>query len=160
MTPEERERFEERMKEREAQGGGGFGGGQPAADPAAGPGGHGRRRAAAQRQRGRTPQPAATRRDPRRGIDRQRRRRARRITSGATTIDALFAPLPPVETPRPRLALRQQAAEAGRLRLGVSDGTFTEVLDGEVKEGQEVVVNMVTGLEPTTRPGQTAPATR
>ncbi len=40
------------------------------------------------------------------------------------------------------------------MRLGISDSQFQEVLEGEVKENQEVVVNMVTGLEPTTRPGQ------
>jgi HlyD family secretion protein len=40
------------------------------------------------------------------------------------------------------------------LRLGVSDGTYSELLEGDLKEGQEVVVNMVTGLEPVARPGQ------
>ncbi len=34
------------------------------------------------------------------------------------------------------------------MRLGVTDGTFSELIDGELKEGQEVVVNMLTGLEP------------
>ena len=40
------------------------------------------------------------------------------------------------------------------LRLGVSDGTFSEVIEGDIKEGQEVVTNMVTGLEPARTPGQ------
>ena len=38
----------------------------------------------------------------------------------------------------------------------MTDGTYSEVIDGDLKEGQEVVVNMVTGLEPVTRPGQPA----
>ncbi len=41
------------------------------------------------------------------------------------------------------------------VRLGITDGTFQELIEGDVKEGQEVVVNMLTGLEPTNRPGQT-----
>ena len=32
----------------------------------------------------------------------------------------------------------------------MSDGTFTEVLNGEMQQGQEVVTTMVTGLEPKT----------
>ncbi len=38
----------------------------------------------------------------------------------------------------------------------MTDGTYSEVVDGDLKEGQEVVVNMLTGLEPVTRPGQPA----
>ena len=43
------------------------------------------------------------------------------------------------------------------LRLGISDGTYTEVLDsGGLEVGAEVVTNLLTGLEPkTTTPGQT-----
>ena len=40
------------------------------------------------------------------------------------------------------------------VRLGVSDGTFSELIEGNLKEGQEVVVNMLTGLETAARPGQ------
>jgi hypothetical protein len=40
----------------------------------------------------------------------------------------------------------------------VSDGTYSELIEGDLKEGQEVVVNMLTGLEPVTRPGQTPAA--
>jgi HlyD family secretion protein len=40
------------------------------------------------------------------------------------------------------------------VRLGISDGTFTELISGDLQEGQEVVVNMVTGLEPRPTPGQ------
>ena len=79
------------------------------------------------------------------------------VASGATTIDALFAPLPTVESRgRVWLYVDQQLKPVG-VRLGISDGTFTELLSGELNEGQEVVVNMVTGLEqrPQTSPGQT-----
>ena len=42
-----------------------------------------------------------------------------------------------------------------RLRLGVSDGTYTEVLnEEELQPGMEVVLNVTTGLEPQARPGQ------
>ena len=42
-----------------------------------------------------------------------------------------------------------------RLRLGVTDQTFTEVLnESDVPANAEVVINMTTGLEPRTQPGQ------
>ena len=40
------------------------------------------------------------------------------------------------------------------VRLGISDGSVTELLSGDLQEGQEVVVNMVTGLEPRPTAGQ------
>jgi HlyD family secretion protein len=79
------------------------------------------------------------------------------VASGATTIDALFAPLPTVES-RGRVWLYvDKQLKPVSVRLGISDGTFTELLSGGLGEGQEVVVNMVTGLEqrPQTNPGQT-----
>jgi hypothetical protein len=42
-----------------------------------------------------------------------------------------------------------------RLRLGISDGTFTEVInDEELQPNMEVVTMMTTGLEQRTTPGQ------
>jgi HlyD family secretion protein len=41
-----------------------------------------------------------------------------------------------------------------RIRYGISDGTWTELIEGEIKEGQEVVTNITTGVEPRTTPGQ------
>jgi HlyD family secretion protein len=79
------------------------------------------------------------------------------VESGATTIDALFAPLPTVES-RGRVWLYiDKQLKPISVRLGISDGTFTELLSGDLSEGQEVVVNMVTGLESRTptSPGQT-----
>jgi hypothetical protein len=130
MTPEERERFQARMKEREAQGGG-FGGGRgqgPA--PGGQPGGTRTQNAGQTASRG----PATG--------------------SGAMTIDSLFAPLQATES-RGRIWLYEnKQLKSVPVRLGVTDGTFSEILDGDIKEGQEVVTNMVTGLEPTNRPGQ------
>ncbi len=76
------------------------------------------------------------------------------VASGATTIDALFAPLPPVES-RGRVWLYvDKKLKPINVRLGISDGSFTELLSGDLQEGQEVVVNMVTGLEPRPTAGQ------
>jgi HlyD family secretion protein len=74
------------------------------------------------------------------------------VASGATTIDALFAPLPPVES-RGRVWLYvDNKLKPINVRLGISDGTFTELISGELAEGQEVIVNMLTGLEQQQRP--------
>jgi hypothetical protein len=75
----------------------------------------------------------------------------------AQTIDALFAPLPPVETRgRAWLFINRQLIPKN-LRLGVSDGTNTELLSTELTQGMEVVTG-VTGLGTTrTLPGQGNP---
>jgi HlyD family secretion protein len=65
------------------------------------------------------------------------------------TIDALFAPLPPVES-RGRLWLFvDHQLKPVSVRLGITDGTNTELLSGELQANQEVVTG-VTGL-PSTR---------
>ena len=154
MTPEERARFEERMKERQAQGGGGFGGGQPGggqpgAMPGMGRGAEGGGRG------GNAPSAAASAaRDPRRGITGSVAPGTSH-QSGATTIDSLFAPLVFQETRGRVWVYDNKQLKSVPVRLGITDGTFQELIEGEVKEGQEVVVNMLTGLEPTNRPGQT-----
>jgi len=73
----------------------------------------------------------------------------------AQTIDALFAPLPVVET-RGRVWLFMNGElKPVNVRLGVSDGTFTELVSGELQQNMEVVTG-VTGLGATrTLPGQT-----
>jgi HlyD family secretion protein len=145
MTPEERERMQARVKEREAQGGGR--GGQT------GVGGRGN-----QGGGNATPNNAAAGRSGRdlgRGIT-GNVAAGTSITSGHTTIDSLFAPLQTTETRGRAWLYENKQLKSVPLRLGVTDGTFSEVLGGDLKEGQEVVVNMVTGLEPVTRPGQPA----
>jgi len=155
MTPEERERFQARMKEREAQGGG-FGGGR---------GGQG---AGGGQQQGQGSQPTVGRGAEgggRGGNQVMASRGGNRgmvgnvtggtaTASGAMTIDSLFAPLVPTETRGRLWFYENKQLRSVQVRLGISDSQFQEVLDGDVKENQEVVVNMVTGLEPTTRPGQ------
>jgi hypothetical protein len=63
----------------------------------------------------------------------------------AQTIDALFAPLPPVETRGRVWLFINNALKPVNVRLGVSDGTNTELLSGELQENLEVVTG-VTGV--------------
>ena len=70
--------------------------------------------------------------------------------SGATTIDALFGPLPVIET-RGRVWLYvDKQLKPVQLRLGISDGQATELIEGDLEPGIEVVTNVTTGAE--TRP--------
>ena len=163
MTPEERERFEARMKEREAQGGGrgGFGGGPGGGQPGAGQpgvGGGGRGNAGGGPNGGRNADgnnasAGRSGRDLGRGMT-GNVTAGTSITSGHATIDSLFGPLQMTETRGRAWLYEDKQLKSVNLRLGVSDGTYSELLDGDLKEGQEVVVNMVTGLEPVARPGQ------
>ena len=70
------------------------------------------------------------------------------VTAQAQTIDALFAPLPPVESRGRAWRFIDRQLKPVQLRLGISDGTNTEVLSGELEENTEVVTG-VTGLGPT-----------
>jgi HlyD family secretion protein len=149
MTPEERERFQQRMREREAQGGG-FGGGAGQAGNQAVGGGRGQG-PGGQQNVGRGSQGAGQ--VASRGMV-GNVSGGTATSSGAMTIDSLFAPLQVTET-RGRVWLYEnKQLKSVQLRLGVSDGTFSEIIEGDVKEGQEVVTNFVTGLETAPRPGQ------
>jgi HlyD family secretion protein len=66
------------------------------------------------------------------------------------TIDALFAPLPTTETRGRVWLFMSRQLKPVNMRLGVSDGTNTEVLSGELQENMEVVTG-VTGAGSTTR---------
>ncbi len=128
MSPEERAAFEARM--REGGGGrGGFGGrngGGPGEASGAG---------ATGRQNARGNAPAAV----------------PRVANEATTIDSLFAPIQIVERPGMGWLHQNNQLKPLRLRLGVSDGTFTEIVNGsEIPDNTEVVVGMTTGLEART----------
>jgi HlyD family secretion protein len=77
----------------------------------------------------------------------------RLTASKATTIDALFAPLATSES---RGMVWQydgnKQLKAVRLRLGATDGTFTEVLnEAEVPVEAQIATAMKTGLEPAAR---------
>ena len=81
----------------------------------------------------------------------------RTAASKATTIDALFAPLTTNES---RGTVWQydgnKQLKAVRLRLGATDGTFTEVLnEADVATDAQIVTAMKTGLEQSTRTATT-----
>lgn len=65
--------------------------------------------------------------------------------TNATTIDALFAPLPIIETRGRAWLFINKQLKAVNLRLGISDGTVTEVLnDAELPADTDVVTTIVT----------------
>ena len=66
----------------------------------------------------------------------------------AQTIDALFAPLPNVETRGRAWLFMNHELKPVNLRLGISDGTNTELMSTELQQGMEVVTG-VTGLGST-----------
>jgi len=70
--------------------------------------------------------------------------------SQAQTIDALFAPLPAVESRGRAWIYVDKQLKPVALRLGISDGTFTELLSGELQDNMELATG-VTGLQSTAR---------
>ena len=153
MSPEERKQFEEMRAARRAQGGGGGGQGFGGGGQGSGGGDNagGGRGGAPAGQNAQNAQKAApgTGRDLSKGLT-ATIKPGPTHASGATTIDALFGPLPQVESRGRAWLYIDKKLKPINLRLGVSDGTFTEILSGEVQQGQEVVTAMVTGLEPKT----------
>ncbi|MEO7156286.1 MAG: efflux RND transporter periplasmic adaptor subunit [Vicinamibacterales bacterium] len=152
MTPEEREAMMARMR----NGGGRGGGGRDGAPAAAG--------------RGNAPAGAAgAQRSERAGISPQGGARRTPATGGtpssplmatrATTIDTLFAPIAiPEGRGRVWLYINKQL-KLVNVRTGISDGTWTEIIETpevtqQLKESTEVVTSVVTGLEQQNRPGQ------
>jgi hypothetical protein len=158
MTPEERERFQARMRDggfgRGADGGRGGGSGFPGSGRNAGGRGNGPgTNAGSTGMSGGSGPAAAARRDPSRGMV-SSTTGGSAVASGHTTIDSLFAPIQTVETPGRVWLHVDNQLKLVRVRTGVADGTYSELVSGDLTEGQEVVVNMVTGLEPRTTPGQ------
>lgn len=127
LSPEERDQRLQRMRDR------GF-------DPTAGGNG-----AAPQRGRGAAPAgapagaPAAA--------------AAARTKGGATTIDALFGPLPRVESTGRAWVYVDKQLKPMRLRLGITDGQNTELIEGDLEQGTDVVTNVA--LTNETRPSAT-----
>jgi HlyD family secretion protein len=64
------------------------------------------------------------------------------------TIDSLFGPLPVTESSGRAWLYENRQLKMLRLRLGISDGSFTEIISGDAKEGMPVVTSV-------TLPGQT-----
>ncbi|HXH06671.1 MAG TPA: hypothetical protein VNI83_08775, partial [Vicinamibacterales bacterium] len=78
---------------------------------------------------------------------------ARALTArGAETIDALFGPLPATETTGRFWIYSGRQLRPVRARLGVSDGTYTELIEPALTEGTEVVTNILLGTEQPPRP--------
>jgi HlyD family secretion protein len=73
---------------------------------------------------------------------------AKTPAQSAQTIDALFAPLPSVESRGRAWLYIDHQLKPVNLRLGISDGTNTELLSGELQQNMEVVTG-ITGLTPT-----------
>jgi hypothetical protein len=76
--------------------------------------------------------------------------------SGAGTIDALFAPLPRTETVGRVFVYTDKQLKPVRLRLGISDGQNTELIEGDLKEGDGVVTTVVLPGQTSTRPPDNA----
>jgi HlyD family secretion protein len=151
MTPEQRDQFQARMRERAAQGGGrgGFGGGDRGGS-GGGRGSAGGDQQARGNQGSNARQGTATPRPAPKGRVASTPSMA---NTNATTIDALFPEIVLVER-RERVwlwILPDKKLKLVNVRTGISDGTWTELVDpAELHEGSEVVTNVVTGLEPKT----------
>jgi HlyD family secretion protein len=136
MTPEERARFEERMKQFAQGGGSGRGEGGQGGGNRGGMGG-GRNR------------PAANETGPSEGV----------ANRGATTIDALFGELQFIELPG-RVWIytvngTTKSLKSHNIRTGISDGTLTELVEGAgIDENSKLVTSIDLGLNnQQTRPG-------
>jgi hypothetical protein len=134
MTPEERARFEERMKQFGQSGGRGQGG-QGAQGAQAGQGGGNRGGMAGGRNR-----PAASEIGPTEGV----------ADRDATTIDALFGPLQFTELPG-RVWIytvngTTKSLKSYSVRTGISDGTVTELVEGAgIDENSKLVTSIDLG---------------
>jgi HlyD family secretion protein len=86
------------------------------------------------------------------GGDAQPRRETSATASGAQSIDQLFGPLPETETTGRVWQYINSQLKPARVRLGISDGTWTELLGGELRPGTELVTGVTMGqtASPTT----------
>jgi len=75
----------------------------------------------------------------------------------AETIDALFAPLPAVESRGRIWIFADKQLKPVDVRLGITDGTFTELLDAESLDANAQVVTGMTGLPARPQAGAAAP---
>lgn len=87
---------------------------------------------------------------PRQGRGAPPERTAASRNPTATTIDALFGPLTRQETVGRVWVYTDNQLQPLRVRLGISDGQASELLEGDLEPGTEVVTNVTTGNE--TRP--------
>jgi HlyD family secretion protein len=149
MSPEEREAFGARLRER---------GIDPNNPPAGfGRGGFGRGGGVGADSGSQAGRGQASDRANQSGADRKgpSPKTAAAAAGSATTIDALFAPLPRTESVGRVWRFIANQLQPTRLRLGISDGQNTEIIEGDLKEAAEVVTN-VTIAGQSTRPATTA----
>jgi HlyD family secretion protein len=136
LSPEERDRVLQRMRERSVARGG------AEATPGVDAGTAGRSAEAGRPSRpGRQSQPAPA----------QESVAAR--NPQATTIDALFGPLPTTESVGRVWLYVDKQLKPARVRLGISDGQATELIEGDVQPGMELVSNVATGATPVRSTG-------
>jgi HlyD family secretion protein len=134
MTPEERQQFTDRMR---ARGAAPPADGQPGSRQAVNAGaqrGGGGGNGGGQRRPGQIPaQPAAA--------------PAKNANAAATTIDALFGPLPVTETSGQVWLFENGKLARVPLRLGITDGQQTALIQGDLNEDEEVVSNITTAAQ-------------
>ena len=75
--------------------------------------------------------------------------------STATTIDALFAPLPTVERPGRAWLYVDKQLKAVNFRTGITDGTNTELISNDLQPGTELVTGIVLPTATRTAAGAT-----
>ncbi|MGE5361065.1 MAG: efflux RND transporter periplasmic adaptor subunit [Bacteroidales bacterium] len=167
MTPEERAQFEARMKERgidpnNPQFGMGGGRGQGPGGQAQGGGTRGQGQGGMRGQQQATPSTPAVGTARMTPLARALAGSAgpnSMFSRGAATIDALFGPLPSTET-RGRVwtaTADKKLKLINGLRLGITDGTFTELIEGPVDENAKLVSGVDTGNGTSSRPNATNP---
>jgi HlyD family secretion protein len=103
-----------------------------------------------QRMRGRGSDPSAQERRGRTANDAAKPKPDVPLTEqkpAATTIDALFGPLPVTETRGRIWVAVDKKLKAVPLRLGITDGQMTELIEGELEPGTDVVTNVTLGNE-------------
>ncbi len=132
MTPEQQQRMRERMRAR-------------GMDPSAA----GQQADAPRGGRGAVPNGARAPRNERPAAQSQAN------AGGATTIDALFGPPPRTESPGRVWTYANNQLTPVRLRVGSTDGQLSEVIEGDLTDGQELVTNVALASS-STRPAATA----
>ena len=110
------------------------------------------REAMVQRMRARGFDPTSAQADDRGPrVDPSAPRRLAQDSPPATTIDALFGPLPATESQGRVWRYVDNQLRPVRVRLGITDGQTTELIEGDLAVGVEVVTNVATSAQ-TTRP--------
>ena len=75
-------------------------------------------------------------------------------TEQAATIDALFAPLPAIERPGRAWLYVDKQLKSVNFRTGITDGTNTEIVRGDLQQGAELVTGIL--LPSASRPAAAA----